>query len=114
MSTVVKEKTVIMIKGDKEKARRIRRTLWRALVRGEVLPFSVDAYAGEIWIKFEGKEDEGKVRRLLKEAETLSFTKKQFVNYTFGGRSNGNRTLSRNSGDNERRHRKVVLAFTLN
>ena len=60
MNTVVKEKTIIMVEGDKDKARRIRRTLWRALVRGEVLPFTVDAYAGEIWIKFEGKEDEGK------------------------------------------------------
>jgi hypothetical protein len=114
MSTVVKEKTVIMVKGDKEKARRIRRALWRALVRGEVLPFIVDAYAGEIWVRFDGKENEEKVRQLLKEAETLSFTKRQSVTYTFGRRSYGNRNLSRNSGDNQRGHRKVVLAFTLN
>ena len=113
MSTVVKERTILMLKGDKEKARRIRRTLWRALVRGEVLPFSVDAYAGEIWIKFEGKEDERKVRLLLKEAETISFTKKHSATYTFGRRSYGNRN-PRNSGDNKRGHRKVVLAFTLN
>ena len=114
MSTVVKEKTVIMIKGDKEKARRIRRTLWRALVRGEVLPFSVDAYAGEIWIKFEGKEDEGKVRRLLKEAETLSFTRKQSATYAFGRRNYGSRKASRDAKDNQRGHRKVVLAFVIN
>ncbi len=114
MSTVIKKKTVIMLKGDKEKARRIRRALWRALVRGEVLPFSVDAYAGEIWIKFEGKEDERKVRLLLKEAETLAFTRKQSATYAFGRRNYGSRNLSRNSGDNKRGHRKIVLAFTLN
>ena len=116
MSVLIKKKTLIRLKGNKEKARRIRRILWRALVRGEVLPFTVDAYAGEIWIKFEGKEDEGKVRKLISEADTIAFTRKQAVPQVrprFRRKRREDRK-PQEAGNNQRGHRQVILAFVLN